>query len=256
MLSRARASSPGGSGFGGSPWPRHDRRTASRSATRRCVGSERAALHRGHRSDQGAGHGRHLGGYQRRATSGSSRASWPTRSSSSSTSRSSPPRSARRSPSGARRTTTCRSTNAEARRRVPARQVHEPASSTTGWSAALDGLLPGLPARLRPGQARRARLRYELGPARLRASSSSATGTACKKGLLAGERLQHDLQRMERPTSTSNRREYELTKHVSLAQLDPLALSSSARPASASSACRRRCSTSTTPATTCAGSSR
>ena len=45
-----------------------------------------------------------------------------------------------------------------------------------------------------------------------------------KKGLLSGERLHHDLQRMEFDYLNTNRREYELTRHVSLAQLDPSAL--------------------------------
>jgi hypothetical protein len=45
-----------------------------------------------------------------------------------------------------------------------------------------------------------------------------------KKGLLAGERLYLDLKRMEMAYFESNRREYELTKHISLAQLDPVAL--------------------------------
>jgi hypothetical protein len=45
-----------------------------------------------------------------------------------------------------------------------------------------------------------------------------------KKGLLAGERLLQDLKRMEVAYLDQHRREYEITKHVSLAQLDPLAL--------------------------------
>lgn len=45
-----------------------------------------------------------------------------------------------------------------------------------------------------------------------------------KKGLLAGERLMHDLTRMEVAYLDKNKREFELTKHVSLLQLDPLAL--------------------------------
>lgn len=45
-----------------------------------------------------------------------------------------------------------------------------------------------------------------------------------KKGLLAGEKLQHDLRRMEVAYLEQNKREYELTKHVSLRQLNPLAL--------------------------------
>jgi receptor-binding and translocation channel-forming TcA subunit of Tc toxin/ABC toxin-like protein/neuraminidase-like protein/putative peptidoglycan binding protein len=45
-----------------------------------------------------------------------------------------------------------------------------------------------------------------------------------KKGLLAGERLQYDLERMDAAYLENNRREYEITKHISLASLDPVAL--------------------------------
>jgi hypothetical protein len=45
-----------------------------------------------------------------------------------------------------------------------------------------------------------------------------------KKGLLAGERLQYDLERMDKAYLENNRREYEITRHVSLALLDPVAL--------------------------------
>jgi Tc toxin complex TcA C-terminal TcB-binding domain len=45
-----------------------------------------------------------------------------------------------------------------------------------------------------------------------------------KKGLLAGERLHFDLQRMESDYLDKNRREFEIVKHVSLLQHDPLAL--------------------------------
>jgi len=45
-----------------------------------------------------------------------------------------------------------------------------------------------------------------------------------KKGLLSGERLHKDLKRMEIAYLEQNRREYEITKHVSLALLEPLAL--------------------------------
>jgi hypothetical protein len=45
-----------------------------------------------------------------------------------------------------------------------------------------------------------------------------------KKGLLAGERLSHDLKRMEVAYLDKNRREFEVTRHVSVAQVDPLAL--------------------------------
>jgi hypothetical protein len=45
-----------------------------------------------------------------------------------------------------------------------------------------------------------------------------------KKGLLSGEKLQYDLRRLETAYLEQNRREFELTKHLSLALLDPLAL--------------------------------
>ncbi|MEQ4720638.1 hypothetical protein [Nonomuraea sp. B19D2] len=45
-----------------------------------------------------------------------------------------------------------------------------------------------------------------------------------RKGLLAGEALYLDVKRMELVYHDHNRREYELTTHVSLAQLDPLDL--------------------------------
>src|SRR5205085_6139898 len=45
-----------------------------------------------------------------------------------------------------------------------------------------------------------------------------------KKGLLCGEKLQYDLRRLDSAYLEQNRREFELTKHVSLSLLDPLAL--------------------------------
>ena len=65
--------------------------------------------------------------------------------------------------------------------------------------------------------------RYELG---LRDSSYIQYGywDSLRKGLLSGERLHLDLKRMEASFYEQNRREYEVTKHVSLAQLDPYAL--------------------------------
>lgn len=47
---------------------------------------------------------------------------------------------------------------------------------------------------------------------------------AGKEGLLAGERLLLDIKRMEMAYHEQSHREYELTKHVSLLQLDPRAL--------------------------------
>jgi hypothetical protein len=45
-----------------------------------------------------------------------------------------------------------------------------------------------------------------------------------RKGLLAGETLHLDVKRMELAYLENNRREYELTRHLSIRQLDPLAL--------------------------------
>lgn len=45
-----------------------------------------------------------------------------------------------------------------------------------------------------------------------------------KKGLLSGEKLHYDLRRMEKFYLEQNKREYEITKHVSLTMLDPIAL--------------------------------
>ncbi len=45
-----------------------------------------------------------------------------------------------------------------------------------------------------------------------------------KKGLLAGEKLHYDVKRLEAAYLDLNKREYELTKHVSLALMDPAAL--------------------------------
>ena len=45
-----------------------------------------------------------------------------------------------------------------------------------------------------------------------------------RKGLLSGERLQLDLDRMDAAYVERNRREYEITKHISLERLDPMAL--------------------------------
>lgn len=45
-----------------------------------------------------------------------------------------------------------------------------------------------------------------------------------KKGLLSGDKLQYDLRRLNTAYMEQNRRELELTKHISLAAIDPLAL--------------------------------
>lgn len=45
-----------------------------------------------------------------------------------------------------------------------------------------------------------------------------------KKGLMSADKLMQDLKRMEASYLDKNKREYEVVKHVSLAQLDPLAL--------------------------------
>ncbi len=65
--------------------------------------------------------------------------------------------------------------------------------------------------------------RFELG---LQDSSFISFGywDSLKKGLLSGEKLQYDLRRLESAYLEQNRRELELTKHVSLLLQDPLAL--------------------------------
>jgi hypothetical protein len=65
--------------------------------------------------------------------------------------------------------------------------------------------------------------RFELG---LQDSSYINFGywDSLKKGLLSGEKLQYDLRRLETAYLEQNRREFELTKHISLALLDPLKL--------------------------------
>jgi hypothetical protein len=47
---------------------------------------------------------------------------------------------------------------------------------------------------------------------------------SARKGLLAGEKLHLALKQMERAYLDQNKREYEITKHISLLQLDPRAL--------------------------------
>ncbi|REL37868.1 toxin [Rhodohalobacter sp. SW132] len=47
---------------------------------------------------------------------------------------------------------------------------------------------------------------------------------AGRKGLLAGEALTFDLKRMEMAYHEYNKREYEITKHISIKQLNPMAL--------------------------------
>ncbi len=65
--------------------------------------------------------------------------------------------------------------------------------------------------------------RYELG---LEQSSYIQFGywDNLRKGLLSGEKLSLDLKRLEMAYFEKNRREYELTKHISLRQLNPVAL--------------------------------
>ena len=66
-------------------------------------------------------------------------------------------------------------------------------------------------------------LRFELG---VQDSNYIQFGywDSLRKGLLSGEKLQYDLRRLETAYLEQSRREFELTKHISLALLDPLAL--------------------------------
>ena len=65
--------------------------------------------------------------------------------------------------------------------------------------------------------------RHELG---LQDSSFVKAGywDSLKKGLMSGDQLYHDIKRMEVAYLDQNRREYEITKHLSLLQIDPRAL--------------------------------
>lgn len=65
--------------------------------------------------------------------------------------------------------------------------------------------------------------RFELG---LQDSSFINFGywDSLKRGLLSGDKLQYDLRRLETAYLEQNRREFELSKHISLALLDPLSL--------------------------------
>lgn len=65
-------------------------------------------------------------------------------------------------------------------------------------------------------------LQHELGDSEL--SYLQFGYLAGKEGLLAGEKLYLDIKRMEMAYHDLNQREYELTKHVSLMQVNPLAL--------------------------------
>ena len=65
-------------------------------------------------------------------------------------------------------------------------------------------------------------LQHELGDPKL--SFLQFGYLAGKEGLLAGEKLYLDLKRMEMAYHDLNQREYELTKHISLLQVNPLAL--------------------------------
>lgn len=65
-------------------------------------------------------------------------------------------------------------------------------------------------------------LQHELGDPKL--SYLQFGYLSGKEGLLAGEKLYFDIKRMEMAYHELNQREYELTKHVSLLQVDPLAL--------------------------------
>ena len=65
--------------------------------------------------------------------------------------------------------------------------------------------------------------RYELGMSDS-AYINFGYWSSLKKGLLAGEQLMYDLKKLELAYYEQNKREYELTKHISLAQLDGAAL--------------------------------
>jgi hypothetical protein len=66
--------------------------------------------------------------------------------------------------------------------------------------------------------------RFELGTQDGSSYINFGYWDSLKKGLLSGEKLQYDLRKLESAYLEQNRREYELTKNVSLSLLDPFAL--------------------------------
>jgi peptidoglycan hydrolase-like protein with peptidoglycan-binding domain len=66
-------------------------------------------------------------------------------------------------------------------------------------------------------------LRFELGNDSL-SFIEFGYWDSLKKGLLAGEKLSYDLRRMETAYLDQNKREFELTKHISMAEVMPMAL--------------------------------
>lgn len=66
--------------------------------------------------------------------------------------------------------------------------------------------------------------RYELGADQSVTFIQFGYWDSLKKGLLAGEGLAYDLKRMDSSYLDLNKRQHELTKHISLAALDPKAL--------------------------------
>lgn len=67
-------------------------------------------------------------------------------------------------------------------------------------------------------------LKHELGEVEMSVTIGADHWDGLKKGLLSGEKLQLDLRRLETEYTAKDEREFELTKHISLAQLDPFAL--------------------------------
>ena len=141
--------------------------------------------------------------------------------------------------------------------RLPDRQVHRARTSTTGWSAG---------CRTRTSRATGS-------PTGCASRSSAATGTSSAstdssfiqfgywdslhKGLLAGETLNHDLRRMQasylRPERAPLRAQ---PLRVARGARSGRAADAARAPAPATSTCRNRCSTTTTPAITTAGCTR
>ena len=102
-------------------------------------------------------------------------------------------------------------------RGVPARQVHQQRALRLDGRPALQVYFQTLPARLRPGQARRAGAPATSWATRRRRFIQFGYWDSLRKGLLAGERLLVRPQADGAAYLEHNRREYELTKHVSLA---------------------------------------
>ena len=126
-------------------------------------------------------------------------------------------------PAGARRAPACRSPTPEQSTSSCAPST-PPRSSTTGTSARSRASTSRATSSPTTWPGRRSAASASSSASQTAATSGSDTGTTSRRGSWPSETLQHDLRRLEAGYREQNRREFELTKHVSLRLLDPDAL--------------------------------